>query len=367
MDYHSLEIKEVFEKLGSSEKGLSSQEAEKRLQKYGENKLKKTRHFNALKVFLSQFKSFLIIVLIFAAILSFFMESMIDSFVILAIIILNSGLGFMQEYKAEKAIEELKKLMVPQAKVLRDGKVVQINSVKIVPGDVLILSEGDKIMADARIIEVTNFKVNEAALTGESVAELKSCKKINSSVPLSDRINMIYQGTESVVGKARAIVIDTGMNTELGKISGLVQEIKSEKNPFKDKLDSFAKKIGIFILILAVIIVGLMLLEGAEIFQSFLVAVSLAVSAIPEGLPAVISLGLALATRRMLKKNVLVRKLPASETLGRTTVICVDKTGTLTEEKMTVSQIYANGELNSKQKELLLKTGILCNDARICI
>ena len=366
MDYHALDVKEVFEKLNSNERGLDSQEAEKRLQKYGENKLKKTKHFNAIKVFLNQFKSFLIIVLIVAAILSFFMKSIIDSFVILAIIILNSSLGFIQEYKAEKAIEELKKLMIPKAKVLRDGNVVEINSKNIVPGDILILNEGDKIMADARIIEVSSFKVNEAALTGESVAELKVCKKINSSTPLADRINMIYQGTEAVVGKAKAVVVNTGMNTELGRISELVQEVKSEKNPFKDKLDVFAKKIGIFILILAVIVVGLMLWEGAEIFQSFLVAVSLAVSAIPEGLPAIISLGLALATRRMLKKNVLIRKLPASETLGRTTVICVDKTGTLTEEKMSVSQIYANGKINTKQNtDLLYKIGILCNDAHV--
>lgn len=366
MDYHALSVKEVVDILGSNESGLSEDEVNKRLQKYGENQLKRTKHFNWLKVLFDQFKSFLIIVLIFAAVLSFFMESKIDSIIIFAIIGLNAGLGFFQEFKAEKAIEELKKLMVPRAKVIRNGRVVEIDSRKIVPGDILVLSEGDKIVADARIIDSNTMKVNESSLTGESVAELKTSAKISASVPLADRTNMIYQGTGVIVGGGKAIVVDTGMATELGKISGLVQGVHAEKNPFREKLDIFAKKIGILILILSIMIVGIMLLGGAEIFESLLVAVSLAVSAIPEGLPAVISLGLALATRRMLKKNVLIRKLPASETLGRVTIICTDKTGTLTEEKMEVSDIYVNGEMNSKKgRENLFKIGILCNDARI--
>jgi len=366
MNWHELSGKEVLEELSSSEKGLDEEEINRRFGKYGENRLKKIKHFNALKVLFDQFKSFLIIVLIFAAVLSFFMESKIDSIVIFAIIILNAGLGFFQEFKAEKAIEELKKLMVPQAKVLRGGKIVEINSEKIVPGDILVLNEGDKIVADARIIDSNNLTVNEAALTGESVAEIKTSKKLSNSISLAERTNMVYQGTNVVAGGAKAVVVDTGMNTELGKISGLVQKVKPEKNPFREKLDLFAKRIGIFILILSAVIVGILLMGGTEVFDSFLVAVSLAVSAIPEGLPAVISLGLALATRRMLKKNVLIRKLPASETLGRTTVICTDKTGTLTEEKMEVSEIYANGKLNSKKEnDFLFKIGILCNEARI--
>jgi len=366
MDYHASSTKEVLEEFDSDEEGLGREEAAERLKKYGENKLIKTRHFDAVKVFLNQFKSFLIIILIFAAVLSVFMKSVIDAVVIFAIILLNAGLGFSQEYKAEKAIEKLKKIMVPQAKVLRDGKVMNIDSKKIVPGDILVLSEGDKIMADARILSLNGLKVNESALTGESVAEEKVYKKLNSSAPLADRLNMVYQGTTVVFGSAKAIVVNTGMKTELGKISGLVQEVKAEKNPFKEKLDIFAKRIGIFILILSAIIVGLLILDGVEIFQSFLVAVSLAVSAIPEGLPAVISLGFAFATRRMLKNKVLVRKLPASETLGRTTVICADKTGTMTEGEMKVVSIYTNGKLNpEKEKGLLLKIGVLCNKARI--
>ena len=367
MEWHTLSEKEVIEKLGSNEEGLRLPQVNERLVRFGDNKLKKTRHFNALKVFLDQFKSFLIIVLIFAAILAFFMESMIDAIVILAIVILNAGLGFFQEYKAEKAIRQLQKMMVPEVKVLRNGKVVRINSEKIVPGDILILSEGDKVMADARILSINGLKVNEAALTGESFPVLKILKKLGISMPLAERINMVYQGTEIVSGNGRAIIVNTGMNTELGKISELVQKVKSEKNPLRDRLDGFAKKIGIFILLLAMLIVGLFIWRGGSVFDSFLVAVSLAVSAIPEGLPAVISLGLAFATRKMLKKNVLVRKLPASETLGRATVICVDKTGTLTEEKMKVFGVYSDGKfsthLNDANK-FLFKIGILCNKAR---
>ena len=366
MDYHSLNVKEVFEKIGSSEKGLNGEKANERLKEYGENKLRKKRKFNILKVFLNQFKSFLIIILIFAAVLSFIMRSAVDSIVILIIIILNAGIGFSQEYKAEKAIEELKKIMVPESKVFRNGKVIKIDSKKIVPGDILVLSEGDKIMADARVVESDGLKVNEAALTGESVPENKIIKKLSVSVALADRTNMVYQGTQVIVGSGRALVINTGMNTELGKVSELVQKVEKEKNPFKEKLDNFAKKLGIFILFLCLIIVGLLIFVGSGVFDSLLVAVSLAVSAIPEGLPAVISLGLAFATKKMLKRNVLIRNLPASETLGRVSVICTDKTGTITEEEMTVTDIYTDGKLNpEKNKELLLKIGVLCNNARI--
>jgi len=364
--YHSFSIKEVIEKLNSDEQGLTNKKANELLGKFGENKLKKIRHFNALKVFFEQFKSFLILILIFAAVLAFFTESKVDTIIIFIIIFLNAGIGFFQEYKSEKAIESLRKIMISKSKVFRQGRVIEIDAKKIVPGDILVLDEGDKIMADARIIECNGLKVNESSLTGESVPEEKSLEKLNDNVPLADRTNMVYQGTQIISGSARAIVINTGMSTELGKISELVQEVKPEKNPFKDKLDTFSKKIGIFIIFLSILIVLLLVSTGSEIIGSILVAVSLVVSAIPEGLPAVITLGLAFATRRMIKKNVLIRKLSASETLGRVTVICTDKTGTLTEGKMEVSDIYTNGKINPiKEKELLLKIGILCNKARI--
>jgi Ca2+-transporting ATPase len=364
MDWYSLSTKEVIENLDSSEKGLNRSQIEERLEKYGENKLIKTRKFNALKIFINQFKSFFILILIFAAILSIIMKSFVDSIVIFSILLINAGLGFFQEYKAEKAIEDLKKMMIPEAKVLREGRIIKISSEKLVPGDILILKEGDSVMADARILSTGGLKVIEASLTGESFPETKTFERLSLNIPLADRINMVYQGTQVVVGDCRAIVVNTGMSTELGKISGLVQEINPEENPFKKKLDSFAKKLGIFILILCVFLFGILILDKIDISQSILVTISLAISAIPEGMPAVISLCLAFATRRLLKNKVLVRKLSASETLGRVSVICTDKTGTLTEEKMRVSEIYANNEMNpDKNKEMLLKIGVLCNKA----
>ncbi|MBD3252851.1 HAD-IC family P-type ATPase [Candidatus Pacearchaeota archaeon] len=369
MNWHSLTAKEVIEKLNSSNKGLTRNNAEERLREFGSNKLKKTKRFNAIKVFLDQFKSFLIIVLIVAAVISLFAHSggiNIDAIVIFVIILLNTGLGFFQEYKAEKAIEKLEKMMVPKANVLRENKVMEVNSESLVPGDILVLEEGDKIMADARILESEGLRVNEAPLTGESVPQGKNPFKLMKDIALADRHNMIYQGTQIVSGNGSAVVVETGMNTEIGKISGLVQKIEPEKNPFRHKLDNFARKIGIFILILCAMIVGILIFEGTEPLHSFLVAVSLAVSAIPEGLPAVISLGLAFATRRMIRKNVLIRKLPASETLGRATIICTDKTGTLTQERMRVSEIYTVGKRNhEKDREMLLKIGVLCNNSRL--
>jgi len=355
--------------LASRAEGLNENEVDERLKSYGRNKLKKTRQFDWVKVLFDQFKSYLILVLVFAAVLSFFMESKVDAIVILIIIVLNAGLGFFQEFKAEKAIEDLKKMMTPYSKVLRNGRIKEINSERIVPGDILILSEGDKVMADARVLVSEGLNVNESSLTGESVPEFKIIDKLKKGVPLAERNNMIYQGTEVVSGSGKAIVVETGMTTELGKISELVQTVKAERNPFRDKLDVFAKQIGIFILILSILVIGLLIFEGVEVIDSFLVAISLAVSAIPEGLPAIVSLGLAFATRRMIRKNVLIRKLPASETLGRTTVICTDKTGTLTEEEMNVISLYTNGKFNFgtglKGKELLLRTGVLCNEAKI--
>ncbi len=293
------------------------------------------------------------------------MKSELDSIAILIIIFLNAGLGFFQEYKADRAMHSLKKLLVQKSKVFRNGKMTIINSEKIVPGDILIIEEGNKISSDARIIESNGMKVNEASLTGESAPVEKSKRKLDGNIPLADRINMVYQGTEVMSGNGKAIVVNTGINTELGKISELVQKIHPEKNPFKEKLDEFAKKIGIFVIFVSLMIIILLIYTGAEKLHSFLVAVSLSVAAIPEGLPAVISLCLAFATRRMIKNNVLIRKLPASETLGRVTVICTDKTGTLTEGKMEVTTIYSNGKINPlKGKYELLKIGILCNNAR---
>lgn len=363
-DYYLLSKEEVIEKLNSSKNGLSKEEALNRIKKYGKNTIDKKRSFSWIKILYEQFKSFLIIILILAAIISFFMESKVDSIVIIAIIILNATIGFSQEYRANKAIEQLKKMFVPIATVIRNGRTIRVESEKIVPGDVLVLSAGDKIMADCRIIETSNLQVNEAPLTGESFPEEKSDERIESVTPLAERTNMVYFGTGVVSGSCKAIVVSTGNYTEIGKISELVQKVSAEKNPFKEKLDSFAMRVGIIVIMISIIMIGLLIFSGVDYLESFLVAVSIAVSAIPEGLPAVVSLGLAFATRSMLKRNVLVRKLPASETLGRATVICTDKTGTLTEEKMKVSAIYVNGKDNPEEnKELLFRIGVLCNNA----
>ncbi len=370
MEWHTPKEDDLLKQLKTTEKGLAEKEAAIRLKKYGKNELKKIRKLNALKILFRQFTSFLIIILFIAAIISVLLGHWLDFSLILAIIVLNSLFGFFQEYKAEKAIEKLKQILVPKAAVLRNGKIKEIDAREIVPGDILVLTEGDKIMADARILSCESLQVSEAALTGESVAEDKRPSTLKLEVVLADRTNMLYQGTDVVKGKGEALVVSTGMKTEFGKIAEMVQKIKQEKNPLKEKLDNFAKKIGIIAISIIVIISALGILLGFEKFSIFMTAVSLAVSAIPEGLPAVITITLALATQRMLKVNSLIRKLPAAETLGRATFICTDKTGTITEEKMQVKRIYVNNEITDKFKKnketkLLFEIGILCNNARL--
>jgi len=370
MNWHAKKEAQVLEELKTSEKGLSEKEAAERLEKYGKNELKRVKRLIALKIFARQFASFLILILIIAAVISAFIESWLDFGVIMGIVFLNSMFGFFQEYKAERAIENLKEMLVPMTKVLREGKIVEIDSRNVVPGDILALTEGDKIMADARLISCENLLVNEAALTGESIPESKFARVMGIEISLGDRKNMIYQGTEVVRGKCRAVVTETNMKTEFGKIAELVQKIEPEKNPLRQRLDSFARIIGVIAIALIGIITFIGFSLGFDKFQIFLTAISLAVSAIPEGLPAVITICLALATQRMLKVNSLIRKLPAAETLGRATFICADKTGTITEEKMQVMKIFVNDKITesfvkNRETELLLKIGILCNSARI--
>jgi len=370
VSWHAKKEAEILKDLKSSNKGLANKEARSRLEEYGKNELVKIRKLNILKIFGRQFVSFLILILVIAAVISAILKSWIDFSVIMAIVVLNSCFGFFQEYKAERAIENLKSMLVPKAKVLRDDKVIEIDARDIVPGDILVLSEGDKIMSDARIISSENLEVNEAALTGESNPRAKSSKVLKIDTTLAERVNMIYLGTEVVRGNCKALVVDTGMKTEFGKVAELVQKVEPERNPLIEKINIFARKIGIVILTVIVLISAMGFVLGFDKLQIFLTAVSLAVSAIPEGLPAVITISLALATQRMLKVNSLIRKLPAAETLGRATIICTDKTGTITEEKMQVTKIFVNNKLTSrfskdKGTEFLFKVGILCNNARI--
>lgn len=381
--WHSLDKKEVITRLKTSENGLSNDEAVTRLKKYGKNEIKQISKLNPFFIFLEQFKSVFIAILFAAAIFSFFIQHYVDFGVIMTIVVINSAIGFFQQYKAEKIISEMKELLVPKVKVIRDGEVSEISSLEIVVGDILVVSEGDKISADCRLIHVNELQTNEAVLTGESFPQDKTSEKVSFQTALADRENMLYAGTSVARGNAKAVVVAIGMDTEFGRIAGLVQNIKSKKTPLEQKLNVFSRKIAVIILFLAFVTIVIGIAKGEEIFNMVLAGISLAVSVIPEGLPAVISVTLALAIRRMQKYNALIRKLPAGETLGRTTVICTDKTGTLTEEKMSVSAIYSDNsffkiEENSfflNKKKIypekneglmqLLRTGIMCNNARL--
>ena len=382
MDYHARTKEEIIKELQTSNAGLTQQEAEKRLQKYGQNIIKKTHVLRPIKILLEQFKSFLIYILIIAIIISFLIGNLTDGFVILAIVIINSSIGFFQQYKAEKAIIGLRKLLVPISKVIRDNRYVEIPSTEIVPGDVLVFNAGDKINADCRIIEYKNLQTNEAILTGESLPINKSSEKLPVERILPERFNMLYTGTEVVKGNAKAVVVATAMETEFGKIASQLQAIEIQKTPMQKRLDIFSKQLGFIILGLVLLIMLLGFLKQFDKFGMFMTSVALAVSSIPEGLPAVLAISFAISSMAMSKRNVIIRKLPAVESLGSVTVICSDKTGTITEEEMNVQEIYCDGksyvkkaksifldgkkiEIN-KNKELsqIIKTSILCNNAR---
>ncbi|MGQ9705414.1 MAG: calcium-translocating P-type ATPase, PMCA-type [bacterium] len=345
--WHILSVDEVIGILEADVKnGLSNQEAQKRLEVFGYNTIGVEKVVSALKIFLSQFSDFLVLVLIAALVVSMLLSEFIDAIAIFIIVILNSLLGFIQEYKAEKALVALKKLATPKAEVLRDGEHKLIDSLELVPGDIIFLEEGSSIPADGRIIWQSNFKTNEAALTGESISVEKTELTLDErEVPIGDRVNMVYQGTTVDFGHGRAIVTSTGLNTELGKIALLVEEADRETTPLQKRLDSLGKKIVFGILGLCALIFIVGILRGIEPVLIFLTAVSLAVAAIPEGLPAVVTIALSLGVQRMVKRNALVRKLPSVETLGSTTVICSDKTGTLTQNKMEVVAVATLGEI----------------------
>jgi len=329
------------------QKGLSTAQAEKNLENYGFNQLQEVPTRSPLSVFIDQFKSFLIWVLLAAAVISGFLGEWVDALAIVAIVVLNAILGFVQEYRAEKSLAALKKMAAPLTKVIRDGELKPIPAREVVPGDLLELEAGDHVAADARIVShTTNFSVHEAALTGESTPVFKTCAVLEGEdIPLADRANMVYAGTSVSSGKARAMVVTTGMATELGQIAKMIQEITLETTPLQRKLEHF----GRWIVYLCFLLVGLVFLlewlRGGELVQVFLTAVSLAVAAIPEGLPAVVTIALALGVQRMVRRHALIRKLPSVETLGAATVICSDKTGTLTKNEMTVQAVYADGKL----------------------
>ncbi len=378
--YHAKKIESIFDEFETSKKGLNESEAKKRLEKYGKNKIDRKKKFQWLKTLLNQFNSFLIYILIIASAVMFYLGNLLDAIVIFIIVLLNGGIGFFQQYKAEKAIENLKKLVVQKTRVIREGKKIEISSEEVVPGDIVYLEQGDKINADCRIIDEKNAQANEAVLTGESFPVSKTSKILGEKIDLAKRENMLYTGTQLVRGEATAVVVSTGMSSVFGNIAGTLEGIKVQKTPMQKRLDKFSKQLGLGILGLLVIVTVVGMLYEFDMVEMFLTSVALAISAIPEGLPAVLAIAFSISSVMMSKKKVVIRRLPAVESLGSVTTICTDKTGTLTEEKMNVEEIYANGNLfkkkdkkillnnkkinlkNKKEISKLIRTSILCND-----
>ncbi|MHA2425268.1 MAG: cation-translocating P-type ATPase, partial [Candidatus Thorarchaeota archaeon] len=347
----------VMTKLETSDAGLSSDEASRRIEKYGPNELVETGGITPLRMFINQFLDPMVIILIIAIFISLATAvipgsheegGFIDAIIITAIVIFNAIFGFVQEYKSEQALEALKEMAAPRAKVMRDGLWDVIDAKELVPGDLIALEAGDKVPADARIIFDMGFSADEAALTGESFAVRKISNTLHLSRPvLGDMKNMLFLGTEITAGKGRAIVTSTGMQSEFGKIAGMVQESEKDMTPLQVDLDDLGKKLGAVIVVMCIIVFGAEVVRQVSdsIVEELMAAIALAVSAIPEGLPAVVTITLAIGVQRMVQRNAIVRRLPSVETLGSTTVICSDKTGTITKNEMTAKILYTDGKL----------------------
>jgi Ca2+-transporting ATPase len=346
MHWHQKNIKDIVDELLSSPNGLSLVEARKRLEKYGLNVLKETKKKTPFMMFLDQFRDFMILVLIAAAIISGIIGELSDTIAIVVIVVLNAIVGFVQEYRAERAMAALKKMAAQTATVIREGNPLDIPASELVPGDIVALEAGKIVPADVRLIEGAQLKVEEAALTGESLPVEKHIKALRDEIiPLGDRKNMAYKGTTVSYGRGTGIVVDTGMKTELGKIATMLQEEEEGKTPLQKKLAGFGQKLAIAILAICAVIFSIGIFRGEPPLLMLLTAISLAVAAIPEALPAVVTISLALGAKKMVRQNALIRKLAAVETLGSVTYICSDKTGTLTLNKMTVEEIYVDDEI----------------------
>ncbi|MFO7979042.1 MAG: HAD-IC family P-type ATPase [Bacteroidales bacterium] len=375
-NWHTQQAHAVLQETGSSaETGLSSEEAKKRFEQQGPNELEEKRGRSPWKMLLDQFTETMVLILIVAAVISAFLGKETETIAILAIVVLFAILGFIQEYRAEKAMDALKKMAVPLVQVLRDGMVREISSRELVPGDIILVEAGNIIPADARIVKEANLKVQEAALTGEAVPVEKMENALaEPELPLGDRANMLYMGTNVTYGRGTAVVTGTGMDTQLGKIAGMIQGVETRKTPLQQKLHQLGKTLALAGGAAALVILLVGVLRGEALADMFLVAISVAVAVVPEGLPAVVTITLALGSQKMLKRHALIRRLPAVETLGSVTVICSDKTGTLTENKMTVTIMEVAGSQqafpptdNTPHQELQLPLwiGLLCNDTII--
>lgn len=352
MNWHQQEIAKVFESVGSSASGLSSTTVQQKLREFGYNVLPEKKKKSPLILFLSQFKDFMIIVLLIAAIISGVAGDLTDAVIIVVIVLLNAIVGFIQEYRAEKAIEALKKMATAKTRVIRNGKTTEVLSTELVPGDVVVLEAGAVVPADLRLFEVHSLKIEEASLTGESVPVDKNNHPLQQAdIPLGDRVNMAYKTTIVTNGRAKGVVIGTGSNTEIGNIAKLLQE-EENITPLQKRMNDFGKKLSVIILIICAVLFGVGYLRGEEPLEMLLVSISLAVAAIPEALPALITVALANGAKLLVRQNVLIRKLPAVETLGSVTYICSDKTGTLTQNKMTVVEVKEADNSNKLHSKL---------------
>ena len=377
--YYKQNIQSVLTELKvDPKKGLSQQEVDTRLLTYGENKLTSKKKKSLWSLFFAQLNDLLIYVLLVAAVLTIVASALeghveyTDAIIILAVVLINALIGVFQESKAEKAVEALKKMSTPKALVRRDNQAIEVDSHQLVPGDIVILEAGRLIPADLRIIESMNLQIEESALTGESVPVSKDAKLVlnQEKVALGDQVNMAFMSTLVTYGRGEGVVVLTGMKTEMGKIATILDTDTKDITPLQKKLDELGKMLGLLAIVVCLVIFGLGAIQGKDLIEMFITAISLAVAAIPEGLAAIVAIVLALGTTRMSKKNAIVKKLPAVETLGSVNVICSDKTGTLTQNKMSVVEIYTYNHLNKIEDSLshddyktLIEGFVLCSDA----
>ena len=370
--YYQMSGEEVLQEVNGSLEPLTNEQVREHQEQYGPNELVEGKKKTILQIFLEQYKDFLVIILIIAAVASGFMGDVESAAVILIVITMNAILGTVQTIKAEQSLASLKKLSGPEAKVLRDGAVVQIPSAEVTVGDIVMLEAGDYIPADGRLLECASMKVDESALTGESLGVEKTTTIIKEeNVPLGDRVNMVYSGSFVTYGRGSFLVTEIGMETEVGKIAGLLKNTSEKRTPLQVNLDQFGQKLSILILVFCGILFGISILRGDNIGDAFLFAVALAVAAIPEALSSIVTIVLSFGTQKMAKEHAIIRKLQAVEGLGSVSIVCSDKTGTLTQNKMTVEDYYVNGKripagkinLKNENEKLLLRFSILCNDS----
>lgn len=372
-EYWNYSEEELRKEFGVEKNGLSTKQVEKIRAEKGENVLQEGKKKSVLEVFLSQFCDLLVVILIVAAVISMFSGNMESTLVILLVLIMNAILGTVQHVKAEKSLDSLKQLSSPSAKVIREGTKQEIPSREVVPGDIVILEAGDMIVADGRILHNYSLQVNESSLTGESTNVDKSDNVLEGDIPLADRKNMVYSGSLVTYGRAEVLITGTGMNTELGKIADLMNAAKERKTPLQESLDQFSKKLAVLIMIICALVFTLCLYRQMNLLDSMMFAVALAVAAIPEALSSIVTIVQAMGTQKMAKENAIIKQLKAVESLGCVSVICSDKTGTLTQNKMTVQQMYVDGkviepeqvDLSSQTHRYLLYDAILTNDSSI--